>query len=123
MKLLDTNSSELKIKGWDVYSTTETPIGTWIDGGMLYRRVVTAKLSNASSWSNLVDISSWKADKIVQLYGYTNVGTGDYSKRIPMYETSAYYINVARYGNYIKYMSAGHSRYSVVLVVEYTKTS
>ncbi len=123
MKLIDTNSDDVKVKGWEVYSTTETPIGTWIDGKTIYRVVLQATLGAAGSWANLVDISKYSMDKLINLYGYTDVGTSVYSKRVPMYETSGYYITVARYGNYIKYMSQGHSGYKIRLIIEYTKTS
>ena len=121
MKLLDTNSDDVKIKGWDVYSTEETPIGTWIDGKTIYRRVATATLGSTSSWTTLVNISSWNVSVVTQLYGYCS--SGEYSKRIPMYESGSYYITVARKGNYIYYLSQGHSGVKVVLIIEYTKTS
>lgn len=69
----------------EVYSTTETRIGTWIDGKPLYRRVISGSSPNVSNaWTQISTID--KDLTIVHLYGILQGATSrDTFYSVPLY--------------------------------------
>lgn len=104
------------------YSTTETVIGTWIDGKPLYRKVYSIT-SPSSANANYADLSSLNIETTVHLYGYYKKPTGTFG--IPFYDSdnnySVIFINNSnqlrgRFGNSSEITNAK-------VVIEYTKTT
>lgn len=63
------NLYPIGVGGYDVYSTSETVIGKWIDGRPIYRKVITGTTpSNASSVTLQHGISNFYA--IINVKGY-----------------------------------------------------
>ena len=96
------------------FSIEEKQIGYWKDGKPVYMVVKTVTLSNASSWTNLVQIPNLKKAIAIWL-------VGDYAIH-PRYESSDYYANFLVEGTWIKQKSKGQAG-TYDLVVLYTKTT
>ena len=128
----------------NVYSTTETAIGTWIDGSTIYRKVIEyGKLGSVSSGNQgKINISfGEEIDKIINasaLISYTNGSTqmvvnGAYESAILVPTTSS----VSKYADQIEqkkmsfistsktsitfYYGRGYASYDATFIVEYTK--
>ena len=127
----------------NVYSTTETAIGTWIDGSTIYRKVIEyGKLSSVSSGNQgKINISFGETiEKIINasaLISHTNgtqmVVNGGYESAILVPTTSS----VSKYADQIEqkkmsfistsktsitfYYGRGYASYDATFIVEYTK--
>ena len=126
----------------NVYSTTETAIGTWINGSTIYRKVIEyGKLGSVSSDNQgKINISFGETiDKIINAsalmsYGSTQmVVNGGYESAILVPTTSS----VSAYANQIEqkkmsfistsktsitfYYGRGYGSYDATFIVEYTK--
>lgn len=107
------------------YSTTETKIGTWIDGKPIYRQVISfGALPNATQKRINHNISN--IDNIVKIDGLTSDGTAFTS--IPLVykgSDSAYNVEmVVTRTEIICGASEDRSRYtSTYVIIEYTKTT
>ena len=126
----------------NVYSTTETAIGTWIDGSTIYRKVIEyGKLGSVSSDNQgKINISFGETiDKIINAsalmsYGSTQmVVNGAYESAILVPTTSS----VSKYADQIEqkkmsfistsktsitfYYGRGYGSYDATFIVEYTK--
>ena len=127
----------------NVYSTTETAIGTWIDGSTIYRKVIEyGKLSSVSSGNQgKINISFGETiEKIINasaLISHTNgtqmVVNGAYESAILVPTTSS----VSKYADQIEqkkmsfistsktsitfYYGRGYASYDATFIVEYTK--
>lgn len=108
----------------NTYSTTETRIGTWIDGKPLYRKVINAgtitasntTIENIQNIDTLVSIKgSAYSSQFGQKYGIPNVHN----------DMSSYYINLLVSGNgvVIRYGSGFSQFNNVFAILEYTKTT
>lgn len=101
------------------YSTTETPIGVWTNGKIIYRRVFSATTGSSAvtAWTNLVNCPN--VDEIINLYGcvYHNAE----KQPIPRYEDGNYYLILLYTGNFIQYRVNGFLNDPLKLVIEYTK--
>ena len=107
-----------------VYSTTETKIGTWINGKPLYRRLLPV---TTAAGQQVYDITSWKVEIPVNLYGYV-IKNGDhrpvnfaicFTDNGAVYFISCFYVeNTIRLQSHSAY--AGFSGY---VILEYTKTT
>ena len=106
----------------DVYSTTETRIGTWIDGKPLYRKVFTIS-SPQSSNTNYEDLSSLNTNKIIRLYGYYETPNGKFD--IPFYDSdSNYSVMFVSSGRLLRgRFGSASSITEAKVVLEYTKTT
>ena len=107
------------------YSTTETRIGTWIDGKPIYRQVISfGALPNATQKRINHNISN--IDNIVKIDGFTSDGNAFTS--IPLVyqgSDSAYNVEmVVTRTEIICGASEDRSRYtSTYVIIEYTKTT
>lgn len=113
---------------WEVYSTEETRIGTWIDGKPLYRIVVnTTSPSEIETAKAIYGLSS--TTSIHKIEGYILALNNDDRLPLNFYRNSSRYI-ATFYDNYNNIsaivMVISHSSDKtrpVVLVLEYTKTT
>lgn len=106
------------------FSTTETRIGTWLNGKPLYRRLLPV---TTAAGQQVYDIASWKVEIPVNLYGYV-IKNGDhrpvnfaicFSDNGAVYFVSCFYVsNTIRLQSHSAY--AGMSGY---VILEYTKTT
>lgn len=110
----------------DVYSTTETRIGTWIDGKPLYRKVINAGTITTTN-TQIGSITNPKY--IVSIRGTAHsTALSNQTYNIPnVHENMAsYYINVLiNNGNEVRLrFGSGISQLeNVYVVLEYTKTT
>lgn len=75
--------SSFEVNGVDrsnIYSTTERPIGIWIDGSIIYRKVVDMGTSSSGNISVNHDISN--LDKVINVYG---IASNNYNNNITQY--------------------------------------
>ena len=112
----------------DVYSTDEIPIGVWIDGKKIYRKVFVGNMpSITGEWENLFKLNA-DSDTIVNLYGnIKNTKTDLRVIPIPNYEDTSYYVALSYLGeaDYVQVFVKGwtFNAYGMVytIIVEYTK--
>lgn len=106
------------------YSTTETRIGTWLNGKPLYRRAMPV---TTVTGQKIYDIASWKVEIPVNLYGYV-MNNGDhrpinfaicFTDNGPVYFVSCFYV-----ADTIRLQShSGYAGFSGYVILEYTKTT
>lgn len=109
------------------FSTAETIVGTWVDGRTIYRKCfVIGQLANATSTTKAHGITN--LDRPVRLYGTakdTTLST-NFTVALPYVSSSdvTKQINVAvNNTNIVLYHATGNNKYSVIVVMEYIKTS
>lgn len=116
-------SLNAKIINKNEYSTTqEIAIGKWIDGKTIYRKVFTQTNLTNSPYS--LDISSIDYDTIVNMDGIVNIGND--SGLLSTWYSSSYNIATTIKRNTKKIdiaWSGWASLSSIIIVLEYTKTS
>lgn len=120
----------------EIYSTTETIIGTWIDGKTLYRKVISDIVSTTNgAWKDFNVFSSNEIDTIVSLVGtftYTSGSTVSipYTRTTGSNYSDREYIlaNVHKYNGTLNVVAYHPSNYSGLMsgqkfriIVEYTK--
>lgn len=105
------------------YSTTETKIGTWIDGKPLYRKVMVLSISTGQAYKE-ESVSNLNINKIIDIKGIpqTDPVSTNY------YETSAdkfrvYYVPVANKIAISLGTSYPTKPCDVYVILEYTKTT
>ena len=124
MATIKTLIGNLKSSTYDVYSTNETVIGTWIDGKPLYRRYFNFTTGSKSGNQYIMNIPNYSdIERITNIYGTyfhkSSSGVAIYSN-INMKEQIQTWIEngkiaVATISNY--YNSDVH------MFIEYTKTT
>ena len=117
---IDSNTSVINRNA--TYSTTETRIGTWINGKPLYRKVFTIS-SPQSSNTNYEDLSSLNTNKIIRLYGYYETPNGKFD--IPFYDSdNNYSVMFVSSGRLLRgRFGSASSITEAKVVLEYTKTT
>lgn len=110
-------------KSLEVYSTTETRIGTWTDGKPLYRKVFN-NISITSSNTDLVDTQSIGISEVVKIYGALSTSTGAIFP-IPLTDSSSNYSVIFWSGYAIRGRASIGSGTLVNcwVAIEYTKTT
>lgn len=104
------------------YTTSETIIGTWIDGKPLYRKTVSIGNLPSSGGKNTAHSIS-NLDKVVNIYGFANSNT--YKFPLP-YTTNTNASNIALYAtttNVVVEVGQNRSGMTGWAVLEYTKTT
>lgn len=106
------------------YSTTETRIGTWVDGKPIYRKVFSG---TASSANMTLSIGTGVVDQFTSILGYRTTGSDPYDTIVAFYSTSSDYFRCwARKtgaGVATVELRNGASGYKYFAIVEYTKLS
>ena len=115
------NTLETKINNLSNYSTTETLIGTWIDGKALYRKVYNfGTLPDTTSATINSDLNNVK---IVKIYGYA-VASNNTTIPLPYPTPSTNFIVSLNYTSDNKInIETGSDRtgYNGFVILEYTK--
>lgn len=108
----------------DQYSTSETKVGTWIDGKPIYRKV--KHLTTKAGWQSFpkTDISS-NIDRVVNIYGNVRQPGGTIIN-IPFYIDSSnsantYYVPQSNY--FVVTTGSSYGYGDTYIIVEYTKTT
>lgn len=104
----------------EIYSTSETKIGTWIDGKKLYRRVITISDYSANSDTSY-DISSFNYGTITSINVTSKSSTG-YVRIAPFYYKDTDYALIWIFNNILHYKSS-FANSIVYITLEYTKTT
>lgn len=109
----------------NVYSTSETKIGTWVDGKPLYRKVfILNNIVASTSNSDFVDLSGMYIGDVVHLYGiYDAVNVGKFP--IPLTDSDQNYcVLFVNYSNKIRGRFVnGAPSINARIILEYTKTT
>ena len=120
----------------EIYSTTETIIGTWIDGKTLYRKVVSDTVSTTNgAWKEFNPFSSNEIDTVVSLVGTFTYASGatvsiPYTRTTGSNYSDREYIlaNVHKYNGTLSVVAYHPSNYSGLMsgqkfriIIEYTK--
>lgn len=108
---------------FNAYSTTETLIGTWIDGKPIYRTVLQINAISTSN-SDLANIQYLHIDSLVSMNAilYTDIG-GKFP--VPLYDSASNYsvLFISDAGRIRGRASIGNGTFKKMLVtLEYTKT-
>jgi hypothetical protein len=115
-----------------VYSTTETRIGTWIDGKPLYRKVFTISAtvpSNSSSSGGSVGIfnkATYNADEIFIKDCRIDNSDKSVALYVPYAGGQPRYIGISRINNDISvvfYNAFSNEQVTITTIIEYTKTT
>lgn len=109
---------------WEVYSTEETRIGTWIDGKPLYRKCFTASSGGVNSNYIFADVSSLNIDSLASLTGsITNTVGQRFHIPATLQSGSGYFILSADQKLIFYTTSAGLAERPFFCILEYTKTT
>ena len=104
------------------YSTSETRIGTWIDGKPLYRKVykITSGLSTRTEYT--LDLASLNIDLLIRLDGFEHSNA---FKHIPMnfYNNGDYNYMFYGFSHNKVYYKFNWDASEVYFILEYTKTT
>lgn len=104
----------------DEYSTEEIPVGTWIDGKTIYRKVIQTSSGQKSTWVTISTISN--VFKLIQLSATITHATSGRITQIP--DSGAYVGCTESTGNIDLYTSnPDYVKQPITLIVEYTKTT
>ncbi len=76
-KILELEQKIKKLEDYEVYSTDEKEIGTWIDGKPIYRKVIHTGIIN-SSQGFVMPHGIENIDKIIYMYGFAYTNSGVY---------------------------------------------
>lgn len=107
------------------YSTSETKIGTWIDGKPLYSKTLSLTTPSTTNSTKIADFD--KTFIIKKYYGNALIAASNQLLPINFYFTNEY--NIATYvvnnsGEiYMKIGSKAYRNQQVTLTIEYTKTT
>ena len=114
---INITDDEEHTQAFDIYSTDEQVIGTWIDGKPLYRRTITGlSISmDADNWIYYEGISD--VDNLVNLHAYYNGANGFLTCVIAEYQRST------NHGVMMSGISSAFNRTINVITIEYTKTT
>ena len=131
-KILDTYSTSQtdtyscnQINKISNYSTAETPIGKWIDGKTLYRKVInTGTLPNATTKQVAHNITN--VSRFIKIYGYAYTSNGQTYPLSWIHTTSASYQTMLYCDNTNVNITSGVDRSNITesyVVLEYTKSN
>ena len=105
----------------EVYTETETEIGTWVDGKKIYRKVINLAITsiNANQNNTIADVSTLGIDTLIRARGCIKL-TSASAETAVMNDTA--WINTSGVLTIKPYV--GHSSItSMYYVLEYTKTT
>ena len=111
------------------YSTTETRIGTWIDGKPIYRKTFSGNTTAGNTLSLASGITASTIDTVVRVYGMRTAVGSTTTDSIEMYDTntSDYFKYWVRENNtshaYTVEIRSTSASYRYRVTVEYTKTT
>lgn len=101
----------------NIYSTTETVVGTWIDGKPIYRKVFTGNIASSIE-HGLTNVS------FVNSYGYIISSSSAFVPLSSVRPTNAgYYIGYYVTNQYIIFDKAADVNGVATITLEYTKTT
>lgn len=105
------------------YNTTETVVGTWIDGSDLYRKVFA--VNNLPDTSDISVSTGVSNATVINIYGYFTNGNETYPVNSEHPDLGGgVYISTTNVGSQLKYSTTfDASQYSGHVVIEYTKNS
>lgn len=116
------NKVDTRVLLKNTYSTTETRIGTWIDGKPLYRKVIAGTFAYATQ--TITDIITGY-DKVIN-YGGTITTPSGYITQIPEYTNSnnfCYFVLNTANDDATLTIPSSFVGGTFILIVEYTKTT
>ena len=103
-----------------IYSYDETPIGTWVNGKPLYRKII--KTSVNQGVQKIYDVSNMNLDDIIRMDGSISQSVGSIVP-IPYY-TNSNDFTVVYYPKSSNQIEINTTRAGIVnIILEYTKTT
>ena len=124
MATIKTLIGNLKSSTYDVYSTNETVVGTWIDGKPIYRKTFNNISVTSSEYSAISIATGLTIDNLINISGYL-VNNGRWI--VTLNSIDIQYANMARV-SYDKQTSsleliAQNWTGTATVTIEYTKTT
>ena len=122
---IDLRLTAIGVANKNIYSTTETRIGTWINGKPLYRKVLS--ITTPSSTSNTQITTFDSTYNIQNFYGKVLISTSQQLLDLNFYFSEQY--NIATYviqnthAINMKVGSAAYTSQNGYITIEYTKTT
>lgn len=110
--------AEEDIQGLKVYSDAETPVGTWVDGKTIYRKVYILNGNWAANTTSTLSVADLNIDTCINLHGFMTSST--YGHIGLDYYNSTFnftYLN----GLTTVYWKVGWAATKVTIIIEYTK--
>ena len=128
-KILDTYSTSATdtyscnyVNGLETYSTSETRVGTWIDGKPIYRKIYTISLGSDSNIFEAHNLSN--LDKFWINNGISFVYKSDESIPANWYYSSSDWARTWLTNNHIRFRSPSNlTGRTLYITIEYTKTT
>lgn len=109
------------------YSTTETRIGTWINGKPIYRRVITTTSPSAVNVATrVVDITGWNLETLVRDYFQITNPTYNITSSSNSDNVIAYmrlYAQPDNIGYMVNVRNSSYLSKPIVITLEYTKST
>ena len=103
-----------------IYSYDETPIGTWVNGKPLYRKII--KTSVNQGVQKIYDVSDMNLDEVINMGGTIAQSVGSFV-HIPYYTNSSDF-TVVYYPKSSNQIEINTTRAGIVnIILEYTKTT
>ena len=124
MSTIKTLIGNLKSSTYDVYSTNETVVGTWIDGKPIYRKTFNNISVTSSEHSTIPIATGLTIDNLINISGYL---VNNERWIITLNSVDSKYVNMARV-DYDKQTSslelvAQNWTGTATVTIEYTKTT
>lgn len=112
------------------YSTSETIIGKWINGKILYRKVIEGNMTNTiNQWVNLVNLSSLNIEDVIRIDGtIKNTATDNRIISANSFESTNYHCLFSYLGNekilqvYVNGWVFNTYGFKYRVILEYTKS-
>lgn len=101
------------------FSTSETIIGTWIDGKPIYRKVLSYDSLSAEEVGS-ISLADLSIDILINLYGFENSSR---YQNVPIVFYNQNLYNFVYVENNVVYFKVGWDATDVYIIVEYTKTT
>jgi len=112
---------------WQVYSTTEQRVGTWIDGKPLYQKTFSYSVGTQSAKATIPVGTLSNVDYIVSCTGICKRGNNLQYEQMSMYDSSAWFVytSVTMSGTTatVNIVENGRSDATGYVTVQYTKTT
>jgi hypothetical protein len=117
------NTPKIKLQAKEPYNTTETVVGTWVDGSDLYRKVFA--VNNLPDTSDISVSTGVSNATVINIYGYFTNGNETYPVNSEHPDLGGgVYISTTNVGSQLKYSTTfDASQYSGHVVIEYIKNS
>lgn len=105
----------------NIYSTTETVIGTWVNNKPIYRKVVARNIT-ATNGTN-ISLSSLNIDELLKVKSINKKASNNFTFYDNFFDSSEEKITLHYKNDIIEFWTATGTGYTSTVWIEYTKTT